>query len=292
MKPRRLAPLIVASAAALLGMSGCQTRTTGVSDHLGLQLYSLRVLAKQGGWATVLDRTRDLGFTSIEGGFIPKELTVEQYKAELASRGLSMPSMGFSYERLSKDIGAAVALAKSVGVQYVMVAWIPHKDDEGFTLDEATKAAADFNTWGAAFRAAGITFTYHAHGYEFRPLPDGSNLFDLICATTSPENVSFEMDVFWITHGGQDPVKLLEKYPGRWRLMHVKDIRKGAATGLYTGHAPASDDVAVGSGQVDWPAVLREARAVGIRWYFIEDESDTPDVNIPKSIAYVRSLGL
>jgi sugar phosphate isomerase/epimerase len=264
----------------------------GVSDHLGLQTYSLRVLRKQSGWAAVLDRTRELGFTAIEGGYNPKDLTVDQYKAELASRGLTMPSMGFDYEHLSKDVPGAVALAKALGVHYVMVAWVPHKDDEGFTRDEAVKAAADFNAWGAAFRAAGITFAYHAHGYEFRPFADGSNLFDLICQSTDPQNVSFEMDVFWITHGGQDPVKLMEKYPDRWRLMHVKDIRKGAPTGIYTGHAPSSDEVAVGSGQVDWPAVLRKAQAVGITWYFIEDESDTPDLNIPRSVAYIHSLGL
>jgi sugar phosphate isomerase/epimerase len=279
-------PLILALITAVTASAA------GVSDHLGLQLYSLRVLAKQGGWAAVLDRTKQLGFTSIEGGFVPKELTVDQYRAELAARGLTMPSMGFSYEHLAGDISGSVARAKALGVQYVMVAWIPHSDDEGFTLAEATKAAADFNSWGAAFSAAGITFTYHAHGYEFRPLPDGGNLFDLICRSTHPDDVSFEMDVFWITHGGQDPVKLMEKYPDRWRLMHVKDIRKGAPTGIYTGHAPSTDDVAVGSGQVDWPSVLKEAEAVGIKWYFVEDESDTPDVNIPKSVAYVRSLGL
>jgi sugar phosphate isomerase/epimerase len=74
--------------------------------------------------------------------------------------------------------------------------------------------------------------------------------------------------------------------------MHVKDIRKGATTGIYTGHAPASDDVAVGSGQIDWPAVLKEAQAVGVKWYFIEDESDSPDTNIPASLAYIRSLGV
>ena len=264
----------------------------GVSDHLGLQLYSLRVLAKQSGWAAVLNRSKELGFTAIEGGFVPKDLTTDQYLAELSSRGLTMPSMGFSYEGLTKDITGAVAKAKALGVKYVMVAWVPHDDKEGFTLAEATKAAADFNAWGAAFRAAGITFTYHAHGYEFRPMADGTNLFDLICKSTNPENVSFEMDVFWITHGGQDPVKLMDKYPDRWRLMHVKDIRKGAATGIYTGHAPSTDEVPVGSGQVDWPAVFKAAQAHGIAWYFIEDESDTPDVNIPQSVAYVKSLGL
>jgi sugar phosphate isomerase/epimerase len=280
MKPLILALLAAASAAA------------GVTDHLGLQLYSLHVLEKQSGWAAVLDRTRELGFTEVEGGSAPKGLTTAQYKAEIASRGLAMPSMGFDYGRLEKDAAGAVAEAKALGVRYVMVPWIPHRDDEGFTLEEARKAAADFNAWGAAFRAAGIAFTYHPHGYEFRPRPDGTNLFDFLCASTDPRDVSFEMDVFWVTHGGQDPVKLLAKYPNRWRLMHVKDIRKGAPTGLYTGRAPATDDVAVGTGQVDWPAVLREAQAVGVQWYFIEDESDTPAVNIPKSVAYIRSLGL
>ena len=263
-----------------------------VSYHLGLQLYSLRVLAKQSGWAASLDKAKALGFTEVEGGFVPKGMSYDQYLAELSKRHLTMPSMGFDYERLGKDIAGCVAEAKALGVRYVMVAWIPHDDAEGFTRDQAVKAAADFNAWGAAFAAEGITFTYHAHGYEFRPLADGTNLFDLIVKTTDFKALSFEMDVFWITHGGQDPVKLLAKYPDRWSLMHVKDIRKGAATGLYTGHAPSTDDVAVGSGQVDWPAVFKEAKTVGVHFYFIEDESDTPDVNIPKSVAYVKSLGL
>jgi sugar phosphate isomerase/epimerase len=281
MKPLLLALLCAASASA-----------GEVTDHLGLQLYSLRVLSKQSGWAATLDKAKNLGFTYIEGGFVPKALTTDQYLAELSKRGLAMPSMGFAYERLEKDIAGSVAQAKALGVKYVMVAWIPHKDDEGFKMDQAAKAAADFNAWGEAFHAAGITFTYHAHGYEFRPLPDGSNLFDLIVGNTNPKFVSFEMDVFWITHGGQDPVKLLEKYPDRWCLMHVKDIRKGAPTGIFTGHAPSTDDVAVGSGQVDWPAVFKEAKAVGVKYYFIEDEGNTPDVSIPQSIAYVKSLGL
>jgi sugar phosphate isomerase/epimerase len=203
-----------------------------------------------------------------------------------------MPSMGFSYERLEADLGSAVNQAKALGVSFVMVAWIPHDDKVGFTAAEEEKAASDFNRWGAAFRAEGISFTYHPHGYEFKPLADGTDLFDALVAATHAGDVSYEMDVFWVTHAGQDPVKLLAKYPDRWRLMHIKDIRKGAPTGIYTGHAPSTDDVAVGTGQVDWPAVLKEAKEVGVSWYFIEDESDAPLVNVPKSLAYVRSLGL
>jgi sugar phosphate isomerase/epimerase len=261
---------------------------SSVTDHLGLQLYSLRVTTMQKGWRAALDETHALGFTYIEGGSPPKGVTVDEYKAQLAARGLTMVSAHYSYERLTKDVASAVAEAKALGVQYACVAWIPHTGDI-FTMDEAQKAAADFNAWGAAFKGAGITFAYHPHGYEFRPRPDAGTLFDLIVQSTNPAFVSFELDVFWATHGGADPTQLMEKYPDRWRLMHVKDIRKGAPTGIYTGHAPGTDDVPVGTGQVDWPRVLKEAQAVGVAWYFIEDESPTPLDNIPKSVAYLKS---
>jgi sugar phosphate isomerase/epimerase len=255
-------------------------------------MYSLRVQSMQQGWRAALDQTRDLGFKFIEGGGPPGNTTAEAYKAELATRGLRLVSAGFSYEQLAKDIAGAVAQARDLGVQYAAVAWIPHKDTDPFTDDDARKAAADFNAWGAAFRAAGITFAYHPHGYEFRPDGNGGTPFDVLARSTNPDFVHFELDVFWATHGGQNPAALLAKYPGRWRLMHVKDIRKGAPTGIYTGHAPGTDDVPVGTGQVDWPSVLREARTVGVEWYFIEDESPTPLQNIPQSIAYLKSLGL
>ena len=266
---------------------------SSVNDHLGLQMYSLRVQAMQQGWRAALDQTRDLGFKFIEGGGPPdRNVTAEAYKAELAARGLKLVSEGFPYERLAKDIAGAVAQARDLGVEYAAVAWIPHKDADPFTDDDARRAAADFNAWGAAFKAAGIAFAYHPHGYEFRPDASGDTPFDVLARSTDPESVFFEMDVFWATHGGQNPAALLAKYPGRWRLMHVKDIRKGAPTGIYTGHAPATDDVPVGSGQVDWPSVLKEARSIGVEWYFIEDESPTPLLNIPRSVAYLKSLGL
>ena len=264
-----------------------------VADHLGLQMYSLRVRTMQQGWRAGLDEAKALGFTFIEAGGPPnKAVTVEAYNAELAARGLKMISEGFAYERLQGDIAGAVTEARGLGVRYAFVAWIPHKDADPFTDDDARKAAADFDSWGAAFKAAGITFTYHPHGYEFRPDGNGDTPFDVLARATNPDLVSFEMDVFWATHGGQNPAALLAKYPTRWRLMHVKDIRKGAPTGIYTGHAPGTDDVPVGTGQVDWPAVFGQARSVGIGWYFIEDESPTPLQDIPQSVAYIRSLGL
>ena len=98
------------------------------------------------------------------------------------------------------------------------------------------------------------------------------------------------MDVFWVAHPGQDPVKLLAKYPQRWALMHLKDIRKGARTGVFTGKAPLTDDVALGTGQVDWPSVLRAAAKAGVKHYFIEDESPTVEEQLPVSIRYLETV--
>lgn len=262
-----------------------------VMDRLGLQMYSLRVEAKAAGMPAALDKAKKLGFRAIEAGAPFAGQSLEQSKKELESRDLSLIALGVGYERLQQDLAAVVADATKLGVQFVEVTWIPHKEP-GFTEAEARAAIADFNRWGEAFHAAKITFAYHPHGYEFSPLPSGETLFDLIVRETKPGFVSFEMDVFWVTHGGQDAAKLLAKYPDRWKLMHVKDIRKGAPTGIYTGHAPESDDVPVGTGQIDWPTVLKTAQQVGVQWYFIEDESAKPEESIPQSVTYLRSLGL
>ena len=100
----------------------------------------------------------------------------------------------------------------------------------------------------------------------------------------------FEMDVFWTVHSGQDPVKWLRKYPDRWALLHVKDIRQGVKTGLLTGSEDVRNDVALGSGQIDLPATLREARKAGVKHYFIEDESPVATRQIPQSLRYLESL--
>jgi sugar phosphate isomerase/epimerase len=184
-----------------------------------------------------------------------------------------------------------VRRAQALGVKFVMCAWIPHAESS-FNEADVERTAADFNAWGAAFKAAGITFTYHPHGYEFLPLKEGGGRthFDLLVQETKPEFVSFEMDVFWVTHPGQDPAKLLVQYPNRWALMHLKDLRRGAPTGIHTGHAPSSDDVPLGTGQVNWPAVLKQAAAVGVKHYFIEDESVAPLESVPLSVKYLKEV--
>ncbi|MDB6171855.1 MAG: iolE 6 [Chthoniobacteraceae bacterium] len=256
------------------------------SGTAGLQLYSLRESFKKDVPGT-LDKVKALGFTEVETA-TTYGMPNEKFLALLTERGLNPISGHFQYEALSKDLAGAVNTAKALGLKFAACPWIPH-EEANFNEATCRKAAADFNAWGAAFAKEGIKFVYHAHGYEFIPFGDGT-LFDLLVKETKPEAVAFEMDVFWIMHPGQDPVKLLEKYPNRWALMHLKDIRKGAKTGVPSGHAPLTDDVAIGTGMTDWPAVLRTAAKVGIQHYFIEDESPTVEQQIPVSLSYLKSL--
>jgi len=109
---------------------------------------------------------------------------------------------------------------------------------------------------------------------------------------TKPQFVHYEMDVFWIVHPGQDPVKLLKTYSSRFELMHLKDMKQQTPTGVFTGHADVTSNVALGTGVIDWPAVLRAARKAGVKWYFIEDESPASVQQIPQSLKFLEQLKL
>jgi sugar phosphate isomerase/epimerase len=114
-------------------------------------------------------------------------------------------------------------------------------------------------------------------------------LFDLLMRETDPKHVAYEMDVFWVVWPGQDPVKLLEKYPGRWQLMHIKDLKKGIVGDLSGGTKDLSNGVSIGTGQMDWPAILKAAKKSGVKHYFIEDESPTAAEQIPRSLEYLKT---
>jgi len=252
---------------------------------LGVQAYTYRHTFPKDVAAT-LDTIKALGFTEMEGG-VPQGLTVEAYRKMLDQRGIKMPATGAGYEQIVADPMSVVTMAKALGASYVMVAWIPHQKGN-FTLDNAKKAVADFNRVGKVLADNGLTFCYHDHGYEFQPYQNGT-LLDYIIQQTDPRYVSFEMDILWTQFGGGDPVALLTKYSNRWKLMHLKDLKKGVK-GDLTGGTPPENDVVLGDGQLDMPAILRAAKKVGIRHYFIEDESNHEDVQVPKSIAYLRNL--
>ncbi len=252
---------------------------------LGLQLYSLRdILAKN--VPLGLQMARGFGFVEVElaGTY---GLKSEPFREQLRQFGLKPISGHWDYNLFANDPAKVIAEAKALGVKYAGVAWIPHQGD--LTEADVHQAAAVFNRAGEALAKEGLTFFYHNHGYEFAPQGDHT-LFDVLMAETKPEYVSFEMDIFWIAHPGQDPVKWLQKYPSRWSLMHVKDMRQGTKTGLFSGSEDTRNDVAIGSGQIEVAATLRAAVNAGVKHFFIEDESPSVVEQIPRSVRYLESL--
>jgi sugar phosphate isomerase/epimerase len=252
---------------------------------IGLQLYSLRNQFAKDVPGT-LDKVRAFGIEYVElaGTY---GLTPDKFKEQLDARGLKAISGHFAYEQWRDHVEDAARDAKTLGLHYAGCAWIPHKDP----FDEKTcrEAIKVFNTAGGALAKHGLKFFYHIHGYEFQPYGKGT-LLDLLMAETKPEFVHYQLDVFWIVHPGQDPVKLLEKYGKRFELMHVKDMKKGTPTGLITGSSDVNNDVALGTGIMDWPAILKASRKAGVKWYFIEDESAASVEQIPVSLHYLEQV--
>jgi sugar phosphate isomerase/epimerase len=267
-------------------MAAQKTAGTGPSfkGPIGLQLYSLRADFSNNVPAT-LERVRGLGFVNVElaGTY---NLAPETFRAMLDANGLKPISGHFPYERYRDDVEGIARDAKALGLQYAGCAWIPHAGN----FDEKTcrEAAAMFNRAGEALAKHGVKFFYHTHGYEFRPHGQGT-LFDLLLAETNPKFVRYEMDVFWIVHPGQDPVKLLREHGKRFELMHVKDMKKGVH-GDLTGHSDVRNDVPLGTGQMDWPAILNAAKQAGVKHYFIEDESPTAAAQIPQTLRFLEQV--
>lgn len=270
--------------AVCTGVVNAQSGAPLFTSPIGVQARTYRDSWGKG-VGLVMDTIRALGITEIEH-LGPNDISPEDFKKQANERGISIPSMGVDYYSLNENIYDVIARAKTFGATYVMTAWIPHGST--FTIDDAKKAVEVFNRQGRILKENGITFCYHDHGYEFGAYGDGT-LFDYMVQNTNPEYVSFEMDVMWTFHGGADPAKLLLKYPNRWKLLHLKDIKKGVANDL-TGGTPYFNCVAVGTGQIDFPAVLKAAKQIGIKHYFIEDENPNQAAQMPVTVAYLKGL--
>jgi sugar phosphate isomerase/epimerase len=266
------------------GLAPAQKREPLYTAPLGVEGYTFRKSFPID-MAKTLDTIQMMGFTELEGGGI--RMDPSTFKQLCSERGISIPSIGASYDQLLAAPDSVIDKAKALGAEYVMCAWIPH-DKGTLTFENAQKAVNDFNQIGKTLKEHGLIFCYHAHGYEFQPYGKG-NLLDYIITHTDPQNVSFEMDIFWIQFGGGNPIALMKKYGNRWKLMHLKDMRKGTPKDL-TGLTGPENDVALGTGEIDIPGILKEAKKIGIKHYFIEDESNHVNEQVPESIEYLKSL--
>ena len=234
----------------------------------------------------MLRLARSMGITHVETAGL-YGMTPQQFADSIRAAGLRVTSMHVGLDAFKKDPQKVIADAKALGATYVGTAWYPHQG--AFTEADARKAIADFNAIGKTMKDAGLQFFYHNHGYEPVAYGDGT-LLDLIIKETDPNLVKFEMDVLWTFLPNVDPAALIKKYPGRFKLMHIKDMKPGVARGSLSGGLPDSLQAVIGKGQVNWPEVMKAAKADGLEYYYLEDETPDPKNNIPPSITYLGGV--
>ncbi len=232
-----------------------------------------------------LDMIKEMGFTNIEFSNL-FGMSASEMRSLLDESGLICTSYGVSYDNLVNNTEKVAEDAGILGASYIRVAWIPHESP--FDIEDVRKAIEDFETAGKYLMDHNLTFSYHNHGYEFRPYGDGT-LFDYLVQNSNPEYVNFQLDTFWVAQPGHDPVQLLEKYPSRFCLVHLKDLKKGVEHD-FSGGAPKEYDVTLGTGQIDFERLLRAAQHSNIEFFYIEDETEDVVSRVPRSRDYIKSI--
>ena len=222
------------------GFNGCaasDARGSGESfAPIGLQLYTVRDAMAENVERTLAD-VASVGYTEVEFADY-FGLTARHLADLLQSNGLAAPGTHSSTEAFRTDAETTIAFAKEVGHEFVIVPWI-NADER--TPDGYRAIADAFNRWGEQCRQAGVGFGYHNHDFEFSPLADGRNGFDILLDETEHDLVTFELDLYWIAHAGQDALRYLTEHSGRFRLCHVKDMDRDG------------NMVDVGAGRLDFP---------------------------------------
>jgi sugar phosphate isomerase/epimerase len=177
-----------------------------------------------------------------------------------------------------------------LGLKYAVVSYIP-PNERGKDRAAYQKFGEDMNRAGQSAMRAGLTFGYHNHAFEFGKLPDGTRPIDVMIESIDPALVRFEIDVFWVSVSGNDPVELLRKFGKRVALVHLKD--KAKTTPVQTDENVPKDSFAeVGSGSLDFPAILKAAQAAGVQHYFVEQDQTPGDpiASLKKSYEYLSHL--
>jgi len=258
---------------------------------MGLQLYTVRDAMKSDFEGTIA-KVAQIGYKEVEfAGYFdhsPKDVS-----ALLKKSGLTAPSCHVPYASVENKWEQQIEAAHTIGHKFIVCPWIDPK--QRLEPDGIKRAADLFQKAGEASLKSGIQFAYHNHTFEFQPLEalGGKLPYDVLLAT-DPKYVKMELDLCWITVAGKDPVEYFNKYPGRFPLVHVKDMKKlptGAEAASASPEKVMSDMTDVGSGVIDWKRIFSHSEMAGIRHYFVEQDSPSDAfASITKSYQYLNNL--
>lgn len=259
---------------------------------VGLQLYTVRDAMKTDFDSTVA-KVAQIGYKEVEfAGYFdhsPKDIS-----ELLKKNGLTAPSCHVGYDVVEKKWAEQIEAAHIIGHKFIVCPWIDEKQRK--EPDGYKRAAELFQKAGEESHKAGVQFAYHNHTFEFQPAEalGGKLPYDFLLASTDPKYVKMELDLCWISVAGKDPVEYFNKYPGRFPLVHVKDMKKlpkGEEGPTASPDKEMPNMTEVGGGVIDWKRIFSHAGNAGIEHYFVEHDFPADAfASIAKSYAYLNTL--
>jgi sugar phosphate isomerase/epimerase len=219
-------------------------------------------------WGT-LERVAKVGYKGQEGiggHAVRTGLTPAEVKKRLAALGLDPIASGVRVPAPQAELDKAVALAKDLGVKYIINYWGPVE-----SKDQLLKEAEAFDAFGARCLKEGLSFCYHNHNHEFAKF-DGQCALDILLANTDPKHLLLELDIMWATYGGADPAAVIRQYAGRCPILHVKDVVEVPGGAVVNNDRKEVLFTEVGTGVVKLKAAMTAARECGVEWCVVEQD--------------------
>lgn len=271
MRRRQVLALLGALAASRPAFAGLRS---GRIDPIGLQLYTVR-RAMEADFDSTLSRVAQIGYREVEfAGYFGR--TPQQVRDSLRRSGLTAPSAHIALGATDAGWESVLENAHRIGHRYLIVASVGGAK----TIDDYRRIAERFNRAGETASKTGIRFGYHNHDFEFAPV-EGKLPYDVLLESTDPKHVCFEMDLYWIVKGGQDPLEYFARWPGRTELVHAKD----------SAAPPGREMTDVGAGTINWRGIFARGKQAGIKHCFVErDDAPDPFASIAASIQYLEKL--
>ena len=259
-------------------------------SNLSIILYGLRFSPLP--YEEKLKKLRDIGYRSIQGGFMPG-ISAGEHKALIEGLGMEFCCLAGGFEDIEKEPAKYIEYCRAFDCDEVMIGTMPAEYREDY--DGYMKAAERINAAGRALAKEGVFLGYHNHAQEFRRFPNGKVGMDLLFEQFDPAAVHFMLDTHWVQAGGGDVLWWIERCKGRLNYLHVKDYRIAPAN-FNTGIGDADKQFAqIGDGNLPWQAIVDTALAVGVRAFIVEQDftyGEDPFDCAAMSYATLKSCGL
>lgn len=250
---------------------------------IGIQLYSLRDDIDATGLEATIQKIAGAGYNSVEvygfdinDGFFKK--SPDEFAAILKANKIISPSGHYGYKTVLANTQQVIDAASTMGHKYITIPSIPHETKNG--ADDFKKAVENINKIAQQCKSNNLRLAYHNHDFEFEKFNDGTCGYDIMLKEFDKSLVDLEMDIYWVTKAGHDPLQLFQQNPGRFKMWHVKDMDKN-------NHELNTE---IGNGAIDFKAIFSKAKQSGMQYFFVEQENFAipSDESIKKSLSYIK----